>query len=69
MPKITDGTTVTTDIKTLVMLASMALALGGILYQNNELRKDVAALETKVTTMNDAIVGVVQTLRNNGTIR
>jgi len=69
MPRITDSMTITLDLKWAVALGAALLSLGGILWQNNELAKDVARLEAKQTEMNNAMVGVVQTLRNNGTIR
>lgn len=69
MPRVADGTTITFDLKWAITVGAALVSLGGILYQNNELSKDVARLEAKQTAMNDAVVSVVQTLRNNGTIR
>ena len=69
MPRIGDGLALTFDLKWALTIGAALVSLGGILYQNNELAKDVARLEAKQTQMNDAVVSVVQTLRNNGTIR
>lgn len=69
MPKIADGTTITFDLKWALTVAAALISLGGIIWQNNELAKDVARLEAQQSETKDAVIGVVQTLRNNGTIR
>ena len=69
MPRISDKTAITLDLKWLILFGGMLLSAGGMAWQMKALTDQVAKLEAQQHATERAVIETVVTLKVKGVIQ